>query len=294
MAPTVALTPPSLALRLARGLVSAGVPGAARLSGLLLPGHPSASRWWEGVVRRSDGLLFHADTRRHIERRIALYGIYEAHIGALIRRLLKPGDCAVDVGANIGAHAVALADAVGPGGAVIAYEPNPQAAADAERNLALNGFSTVTLRRAALGAEAGTVQLRIPRADSAEGANIGLASIAALDTPHDVVDVPLVVFDDEALPFERSRIRLVKMDVQGYEPQALIGMSALLSEVRPHILFEFEPWAVEKAGYSAAWMVDFLTARGYRLTDAEHEGRVLTAEILASGGSFEVLCSAEA
>src|SRR5262249_27856938 len=43
---------------------------------------------------------------------------------AVIRRLVKPGSCVVDIGANIGFYTALLADCVGPTGRVYAFEPD--------------------------------------------------------------------------------------------------------------------------------------------------------------------------
>jgi FkbM family methyltransferase len=57
---------------------------------------------------------------------------------------LRPGDVVVDVGANVGVFAVAAAAAVAPGGAVLAVEPAPDAAAALSRNLARHAPPGVT------------------------------------------------------------------------------------------------------------------------------------------------------
>ena len=52
------------------------------------------------------------------------YGVYETETLDVIRLLVRPGDVCVDVGANIGAISLALADAVGSHGKVHFDKPN--------------------------------------------------------------------------------------------------------------------------------------------------------------------------
>ena len=62
-------------------------------------------------------------------------GRYEEDTVALMTRLLKPGDCFVAVGANIGYLTLVGARLVGPAGSVIAFEPLSRARSSLERNV---------------------------------------------------------------------------------------------------------------------------------------------------------------
>ena len=66
------------------------------------------------------------------------------------RRFARPGTCAVDVGANLGIHALVLAACVGDSGKVHAFEPVPSICARMEENLKLNGVTNVELHEEAL------------------------------------------------------------------------------------------------------------------------------------------------
>src|SRR5262249_13778967 len=74
-----------------------------------------------------------------------------------VRRWLRAGMRAVDVGASFGTYSVAAARAVGPGGRVWAYEPIADTAALLERSLALNGCANAEVIQAVVGDTAGRV-----------------------------------------------------------------------------------------------------------------------------------------
>jgi len=76
-----------------------------------------------------------------------------------VRRWLRPGMRAVDVGANYGLYTVALAKAVGPEGRVWAFEPAPDTAQFLDATLRLNDLGHVLLTRAAVSSRATTRQL---------------------------------------------------------------------------------------------------------------------------------------
>jgi FkbM family methyltransferase len=152
----------------------------------------------------------------------------ETHV---VKRLLRPGDFAVDVGANLGWFTVLMATAVGPSGAVWAVEPMPDARAKLEKNLALNAELRVRVLPYALGAEQGAVTINLFR-----GLPHGHASVSTLGrddyTPHHVEQRTL---DD--IVSEASEVpALVKVDVEGSEFAVLEGAWATLEGSTPPIL----------------------------------------------------------
>src|SRR5688572_20988587 len=70
-----------------------------------------------------DGIRWQLDLREGIDFSIYLLGSFEPATVRAYRRIVKPGQTVLDIGANIGAHTLPLARLVGPGGRVIAFEP---------------------------------------------------------------------------------------------------------------------------------------------------------------------------
>ena len=77
----------------------------------------------------------------YIGRSLDVYGEYSEGEIDLFRQLLRPGDVAIDVGANIGALTVAMARLVQPGGAIVAFEPQRAIYDILCNNLRLNGLA---------------------------------------------------------------------------------------------------------------------------------------------------------
>lgn len=248
-------------MRLARSI---RVPGWGRVLTWLYPPEPSAPRWLAGVYPRDDGLLMHLDSRNHIDWNILFRGDFEPNITALLRRWLTEESVFVDVGANIGAHALTAAALVGGRGLVLAFEPNPVTHGDLRRNVMLNAFDGHTrLFDCALGRSPCTLTLRVPKRDSAEGGNMGLASLVALDTPHDSIEVAVERLDEVCARLELKRCDVVKIDVQGFEAEVLFGMTEVLRRFRPRVIFEWEAWAWEKANANLPSVQDYLHGLGY-------------------------------
>lgn len=222
--------------------------GVGRTMRLVYPAGVGSRRFVRGIRRRADGLLMDVDSREVIDWCVIFYGEYEPHMRGLLERALGAGDVAIDIGANIGAHSLTMARLVGPAGRVLAFEPNPPVRRRLQRNVELNDLLQVTVIPRAAGACSARLQLMVPAEDSREGANPGLASLVALETPHTIVDVDVSPLDAVADALQVGRVAVIKIDVQGYECQVLQGAKKTLGVSAPVVMFEYEPWAWSRAG----------------------------------------------
>lgn len=239
--------------------------GIGRVLSVMFPCSHNTRHYIRGARARNDGLLMELDTRNQIDWNLLFRGEYEPQVTRLLSRLAPLSGAAVDVGANIGTHTLTLAQSVGPSGAVLAFEPNPPIRLVLEQNLALNKLTNVHVFSCALGDKSGILPLRVPQAGSAEYSNMGLASLVALETPHDLVDVPVRTLDTVFGESGLNRLDVVKIDVQGYECQVLAGMAGILERYRPAVVFEYELWAWGMAGASLSGAMALLDAADYRL-----------------------------
>jgi FkbM family methyltransferase len=161
---------------------------------------------------------------------LSVNGSYEAVEQALFVSCLRPGDVVLDIGAHVGVYTLQAARAVGPEGHVHAFEPSATTFALLEQNIALNGYLNVTAARAAVSASAGDADLTL----SVD--NTGDNSLLAEQTSGRRTErVETVTIDDYLAG--RSRVDVVKMDVQGAEPAALAGAAATLAANESLILF---------------------------------------------------------
>ncbi len=159
-------------------------------------------------------------------------GRFEPEFQAVCARALGPGATGIDVGANIGATALIMAAFAGTAGRVIAVEPGPQSFALLQRNLALNDASTVTVLNCAVSAEPG-------RMTFCENSAFGHLAPGAEGLQVDVKTLDQIV---ERLGL--TRLDLLKIDTEGFEPQVLEGARATLERFRPVIYLELNSWAL--------------------------------------------------
>jgi len=242
-----------------------GLRGITRLIRSVFPSGPYSRHWVSGVRRRVDGMQMDLDTRQVIDWEVCFRGNYEPHLVPVFEAVLPLGGVAVDIGANVGVHALTLARIVGKQGHVFAFEPNPSIYTKLVRNVELNDLDQVTCFDNALGEASGITQLRVPRSDTEEAGNPGLASVMALDTPHDVVDVRVEPLDSLLHQSLLTRLDLIKIDVQGYEPFVFHGMQEILERLKPALVFEYEEWAWMQSGGDLGTVTRMLSAAGYEL-----------------------------
>jgi FkbM family methyltransferase len=187
------------------------------------------------------------------------YGINTPEL-YLTRLLLKSGDLFVDGGANIGIFTLVAAAKVGSTGKVLACEPAPQSAAMLRQNVELNDFSWVEVKQAALAERAGHQPFTVFGGDASGFSSFAPESVAGAQ----VCTVELLTIDDLVAAPERSRLGLVKLDVEGAELRVLQGAKDTLGAVGPDMLVEIEPDHLARQGGSVAELRRLLGGLGYQ------------------------------
>jgi len=193
---------------------------------------------------------------------------YEVEL-AQLHRWVRPGDAVVDVGAHYGTYTLPLARLVGAQGHVYAVEPAEHARSVLSRNIRMNQLRNVQLLPVAAGAKSAHATLHLHD-------DLSRASLRdSCEHRPDAESVEVVRLDD-VVPSGR-RISLIKMDVEGYEPQALQGATGILIRNRPVVIFELLSRNLGADGPErSAW--NLLAGLGYRMHQFTDEGELLPME----------------
>ncbi len=193
-------------------------------------------------------------------------GAYEPEVAAVFRRLLRPGMGVIDIGANLGLFTMLAASLVGPGGYVLAIEPNPRNMRLLEASRRLAGLTQVTPCQVAASHAPGLLVLHTAWSNgttSAPGA--ALEALLAAKT------VGCVAVETLVAPGQR--IDLIKVDVEGFEYQALLGCAAIIARDRPVIVSELSPGQL--SGIDAPGYLRWLLGHGYALSVIAPDGGLL-------------------
>ena len=205
-----------------------------------------------------DGRTFRIDAGDVMYAQVFVFGAYEPAETAIVERLLRRGDFAVDIGANHGWFSLLMASTVGAAGAVWAVEPAGPTLERLRANVALNVNLPIEVKGIALGDHDGAVELHM-----FAGLPHGHASTSPLGR-HDSVSqsVPQLTLD-HLLDRPPARPALVKLDVEGAELSVLRGAPELLrSELPPIWMMEVNHETSSAFGYSPTDLLAPLNARG--------------------------------
>ncbi len=196
------------------------------------------------------GRMLYPKNDQYVGRSFKEYGEFSEGEVEIFTHFVQPGAIVLDVGANIGAHTVPLAQLVGPGGVVVAFEPQPVLHQILCANLALNSIPNTLTHAMALGDRQGSCQ--IPFLDYASSFNFGGVS---MDMVKEGETVPMGTLD----AFHLQRIDFIKLDVEGFESKVLKGGTKTIDRCRPVIYLEND--RAEKS----ANLIQLLFEMGYRL-----------------------------
>jgi FkbM family methyltransferase len=186
--------------------------------------------------------------------------------------LLGPGDWVIDAGANVGVLTAELRHIVGSEGEVWAFEPLPRNVRRLENLRDVNGLPNIRIFPGALSSTNGVASLGLP-ADG-DSAHPSLSKTTGLTGR---LEVQTWALDTIALPASGKRLRFIKIDVEGHEPDMLRGATGLLESMRPVVLCEFNDALLREGSSSAVELLAMFEAMGYRATKAYREGRPLAA-----------------
>ncbi len=188
------------------------------LPGLLIPKPKNPL-----VIKTLHGFGLNIDPVQNegVESSIYYTGTYEKGTLHVIKNILNKGDLFIDVGANIGLMSIFASSLVSETGRIIAFEPNPATMQIFRSNITLNAVSNIETSDFAIGNSDQDSKI-YERKDQ----NRGCASLIKTDSEAEIYDIRVIPLPDY---FEvPEKIDLIKIDIEGYELEALEGAREIL------------------------------------------------------------------
>ena len=206
------------------------------------------------VAVTRDGVIIQCDIRDFIPATIFHFGEWETCTTALIKRLLKPGDTFIDVGANIGYFSLLASPLVGEYGHVVAVEASPTIVERLNSNVKINQARNIRIINEAASDSHGTLRL-FSGHDKDSGKTTTIEALGdQFET--EVAARPLPAMITAA---EQAHTRLIKVDVEGAEESVIRGILTADWPERTCFLVEIRP----EIGGDEQNAFDMLTQRGY-------------------------------
>ncbi|WP_432799368.1 FkbM family methyltransferase [Poriferisphaera sp. WC338] len=257
------------------------LPGADHLYSLIVgQGCSKEERWQKAGTRwatgKHHGYLMQLNLSDWMDRYTYFYGqFYEVGVQLLFQKLVREGDHILDVGANTGMLSLLASKLVGEQGVVQSVEPNNDCCKRIEKQIAKNKIKNIQLHHIALADSEGEATLKIvPR-------HSGFSTLSELndDTPHEYAETENIqtITGDCLLSSPTAQaaipVSLIKMDIEGFEVNALHGLGRTLVKDKPAVVTEVNPYCLQRAGTDAGELFALMHSHGYEgyLIDTHHK-----------------------
>jgi FkbM family methyltransferase len=193
----------------------------------------------------------------------------------ILQMITPPKGCAIDVGASVGLHTLALARSVGAGGRLFAFEAEPRLERHLRRTLSANGLHQVSLHMLAAGDKNSKATFHVAK-------TIGHSSLYALesdDQEREAVEVEIRRLDDVIA--KDVLVDVIKIDVEGAELDVLKGAEQILQR-SPEcaIVAELGPSHLKRIGTPLEDWLGAFTQQGFQAFSIEEPfGNVTPADV---------------
>jgi FkbM family methyltransferase len=189
-----------------------------------------------------------------------IYFGFEKQEQLFLSSVLNKGDYFIDIGANIGLFTLIAADIVGRSGRVIAFEPTPETYRRLLGNIELNKFDNIDAY--SIGLSNSPQKLKFNISSNGYDAWNSFAN-SVCSNLQEQIDVNVSTLDLVLDKYEKSKIKLVKIDAEGWEKFILQGGTNFLSNYSPQLLVEFTEQNTFDAGYMVQEIYDYMVDLGY-------------------------------
>lgn len=195
----------------------------------------------------------------------------------------RPGDIVVDIGAGFGNDAIVFSRAVGPAGKVVAIEAHPVSFRKLQKTCKWNELSNVIPVEAAIDERNGVVTI------TGENDNASNAVGGAVHESEYKYQVVARRFDDVAQEAGIEKIALLKMNIEGAERAALLGMPNML-QATDRVAIACHDFRAARGGSDFFQTKDFvrqtLSEAGFALKFREDDPRPYVADTIYGARRF--------
>ena len=212
------------------------------------------------VVETQHGRFF-VDPASNLGNAIITQPAYEPQMLSALTSILKEGDLYLDVGANEGYFSIIASKLVGNSGRVLSVEPQGRLQEVIYSNMELNSAFNIHVFQLAISDISGTARISLLPDMNTGGS--GLFAATKYKIPTQIV--PQATLSGFIDLLDVTKIKLMKLDIEGFEYEAVLGSRDLFaSEVIESIALELHPSILAQRGKSGEEIVAFLEDCGYK------------------------------
>ena len=155
-----------------------------------------------------------------------------------VKRIVRPGMCILEIGANVGYYTILMGKLVGKRGKIYTYEPYPPSVDILIRNVKLNGLADIVeVHNSAVSSENTIKKLYLGRASNVHS----LINYKTDGSNADYIEVKTKDIREILMDSDR-KIDLVRMDIEGHERELFNRLNSDIEAFLPsRIFFEIHP-----------------------------------------------------
>lgn len=199
---------------------------------------------------------------------LALYGKHEEFESKCVKKVIKKGDCVLDIGANQGYFSLFFAKLVGENGRIISFEPDSENCKIIEKNIELNNYHNIELNQKAVSNQTGKINMYVGNYRTGN-------RIYESDKNRVVIKIESIKLDDFFKDF-KNNINFIKIDVEGAEFSVIQGMDEFLKNNKEIIIMsEFFPSLIKKFGKEPIEYLNFLIEKKFTVFHMDEKDHLL-------------------
>ena len=175
----------------------------------------------------------------HLENYIFWYGLYEGYETYSIKvwiELAKKAKVIVDVGANTGLFSL-VAKAVNPTATVYALEPVERVFEKLEANVDRNSYDIQCISKAASNSDGTALIYDDTRHEHTYSVTVN-ENFTSFSDEEVAVEIETIQLDTLVEQYKLTQIDLLKIDVEGHEPQVFEGFQKYIKQFEPNMIVE--------------------------------------------------------
>ena len=239
----------------------------------------------KGAFKSMRGVKFYIPFQEARTRKRMYFGLCEMGVVNTMEIFLKKGDIFIDVGANVGHLSAVGAGLVGKEGQVHCFEPVPRCAERLRELAAANPGYSFFIHEVALGDREGTISLFV------SSVSMGQSSVVPGILKGNAVErtllVPVRRLDVYLRDMGIAKVKIIKIDVEGFELAVLRGLREFFQETRelPLLICEIAPFAHKDLDELFSYLEGF----SYAPFDIVNSKKPLSKKIIAQSHTINVL-----
>jgi FkbM family methyltransferase len=221
----------------------------------------------EVTAKTNEGIPMKLHLPDFVQSYIYYFGVWEPNLTNYILRALRPGDCLIDVGANVGYYTLLGAKSIGESGKVHAIEASPMICSLLRNNLELNDYENITVHNLAVSDKISSLEIF----NAQNSQNLGATTTRRIragargyqsEGRVDAAPIDQIVPRDDLL-----NARIIKIDVEGAETQVIQGMSHLMKKFSDNteIIVELNREEIEESGETVDAILELFRQSGFHV-----------------------------